>query len=159
MSGIQVHIAKVSGLRRRRPQRVGGWFCVWGRVAIQIEGKRRGMIDVEDRLVLVKARNEKQAKARLSSEWRAYSEPYLNHRGEMVRWKLTEVQDVYELFDGEINPKGTEVYSRLDQRRMRAADAWMPARSAPMTLRALEKSSRTPPAPANRRTGHLQIRR
>ena len=30
-----------------------GWFCVWGVVAIQIEGQGNGTVDLEDRLVLV----------------------------------------------------------------------------------------------------------
>jgi hypothetical protein len=86
------------------------------------------MIDVEDRLVIVKAKNEQQANTRLSRHWREYGRPYLNRHGQMVRWKFTEAQDVYELFDDEIDPRGTEVYSRLRKHRMRAADRWIPAK-------------------------------
>jgi len=85
------------------------------------------MLDVEDRLVLVRAKSEREAEARLSRKWRAYSKPYLNPYGELVRWKLTEIRDVYELFDDEIDPSGTEVYSRIRTRRMRRGDRWMPA--------------------------------
>lgn len=123
-----VYVTRISGLRQKRARRNPGWFCVWGRIAIQIEGKRQGLIDVEDRLVLVKAMNHQQAKAKLSRKWREYSKPYLNVDGEMVRWKLTEVQDVYELFEDEIDSKGTEVYSRLRRQRMRASDRWIPAK-------------------------------
>lgn len=125
--GVHVYVKDIRGLRRKRSRRATGWFCVWGRVALQVEGKSRGMIDIEDRLVLVKAPNEQQAKARLSRYWREYSKPYLNNRGELIRWKFEEVGDVYELLEEEIDPSGTEVYSRLVQRRMRAEDRWVSA--------------------------------
>ena len=109
------------------PQHLGGSAC-GGRVAIQVEGKRKGMIDIEDRLVVVKAKSEREAEVKLSRQWRDYSEPYLTPCGELVRWKLTEIQDIYKLFDDEINPHGTEVYSRIRKRKMKASDRWVPAK-------------------------------
>jgi hypothetical protein len=50
--------------------------------------------------------------------------PKENRYGQLVRWQLVEVLDVYELFDDEISPKGTEVFSRLRSRRMKPAYAW-----------------------------------
>ena len=38
------------------------------------------------------------------------TEPRVNPNGESVRWALVSVQDVFELFDDAINPRGTDVY-------------------------------------------------
>jgi len=121
-----VFVKSVRGLRAQRSARVSKWFCVWCCIAIQVEGQRRGMIMTEDRLVLVKARSAKEAKARVVRQLRRKCEeaPYLNDHGQLVRWKLTGIEDSYELLDREIDPGGTEVYSRMGARRMRATDRW-----------------------------------
>jgi hypothetical protein len=121
-----VWIYKVRGLRRKQAKRQLAYFCVWGSVAIQVEGRSHGLIDVEDRLMLVRALTEEDAKRRLMRHWREYAQPYLNSQGEMVRWQLVEVLDVYELCESEIDPAGTEVYSRIRPRRMKAAYVWKP---------------------------------
>jgi hypothetical protein len=60
--------------RRRRLRRSGlGWFCVWGVVAIQIEGQVKGSLDLEDRLVLVKANDTGDAQRRLQRMWIRYA--------------------------------------------------------------------------------------
>jgi hypothetical protein len=122
-----VSIQNIKGLRRRLG--AGGcrqldWYCVWGNVAIQIEGRSRGMVSLEDRLVLLKANDEQDAKKRLRMEWRMYAQPYMNSSGHLVRWQLVRVLDVYQLVDAEINPKGTEVFSRFTEKRMCPAYAW-----------------------------------
>jgi hypothetical protein len=76
--------------------------------------------------MLVKAVTEEDAKRRLMQRWREYAEPYLNLRGELVRWKLVEVLDVYELCESEIDPAGTEVYSRIRPKTMKASYVWKP---------------------------------
>jgi hypothetical protein len=121
-----VFVNSVRGLRAKQSARVRRWFCVWCCMAIQIEGRRRGMISVEDRLVLVEARSAKEAEAGVVRQFRRTHEeaPYLNGAGYFVRWKLTGIEDTYELLDKEIDPGGTEVYSRMGARRMRAADRW-----------------------------------
>jgi len=116
----------IEGLRRKEPAPEMRWFCVWGIVAIQVEGVSRGPATVEDRLVLVKAWDEEDAERGLKAEWAAYAAPYLNVRGELVRWKLIEIQGVHRLLDKEIDPRGTEVYSRLRSERMRAMHRWYP---------------------------------
>ena len=84
------------------------------------------MQTIEERIVLVKAFSPKDADERLRREWEAYAEPYLNSDGELVRWRMEEIIDVYELGETEIDPKGTEVYSVLTQRRMRPQYEWHP---------------------------------
>ena len=117
----------IDGRRKRVRRSVPAWFCVWGVVAIQMEGKIKGAVSLEDRLVLVRAMSPDDARRRLERMWSKYAEPYMNPDGYLVRWKLISVQDVYELSDNEINPRGTEVYSRLRRVRMRPEYRWRPA--------------------------------
>ena len=102
------------------------WFCVWGIVAIQIEGRTKGLVDLEDRLVVVKAFDFEDAERRLKSEWRRYAEPYMNPYGALVRWQLVSVQDVFSLSDDTFDPRGTEVFSRLRTAQMRPEYRWLP---------------------------------
>jgi Domain of unknown function (DUF4288) len=102
------------------------WHCVWGVVAIQVEGHTSGMITLEDRLVAVQAYDPEDAKRRLAPMWRDCAEPYLNPVGELVRWQLVGIQDVYEGYDEAIEPRGTEIYSRLRRVRMKPEYRWSP---------------------------------
>jgi len=119
-----IFINRIAGLRRKRQTPCERWFCVWGKVAVQVEGQTRGRVTIEDRFVLVKARGTKGAQRRLSREWRDYATPYLNSDGHAVRWKLVGIEDVYELNDDNIDPHGTEVYSRLRHERMKREYRW-----------------------------------
>jgi hypothetical protein len=113
--------------RRRRVRRSGlVWFCVWGIVAIQIEGQVEGSLDLEDRLVLVKANDIDDAQRRLQRMWARSAKPYMNPDGYLVRWQLISIRDVYALFDQAIDPRGTEVYSKLRTVRMRPEYRWRP---------------------------------
>lgn len=79
--------------------------------------------------MLVQARSFEDAERRLQPEWEQYAEPYLNPNGEMVTWQLEEIVDVYEIGTLDLDPKGTEVYSRLTQRRMRPGSVWRPRKA------------------------------
>lgn len=119
----------VDTIEGRRPKIVRptlGWFCVWGVVAIQVEGQSDGFLDLEDRLVIVRAYSADDAQRRLESFWDEYAEPYMNPEGALVRWQLMSVQDVYALHDSSISPHGTEVYSRLRKARLRPEHRWSP---------------------------------
>jgi hypothetical protein len=122
------HVAldTIEGRRQKRVRPTLGWFCVWGVVAIQIEGESHGFLDLEDRLVIVRAYNAEDAQHRLESHWRQYAEPYMNPEGALVRWQLVSVQDVFGLYDDAIDPNGTEVYSRLRKARLRPEHRWSP---------------------------------
>ncbi|HEY1303623.1 MAG TPA: DUF4288 domain-containing protein [Vicinamibacterales bacterium] len=117
--------------RRQRFRRSGlAWFCVWGVIAIQIEGQTKGSLDLEDRLVLVKANDTDDAQRRLHRLWTRHAEPYMNPDGYLVRWQLISIRDVYQLFDQAIDPRGTEVYSKLRKVRMRPEYRWRPEKRA-----------------------------
>jgi hypothetical protein len=122
-----VFVSKVPGHRRRRrsPEK-DGWFCVRAAVAVRVEGVSRGLQTVEDRFVLVRASDFDDAERRLRSMWREYAEPYLNPQGRMVSWALEEVVDVFDTMETELDPRGTEVYSKLHGRRLRPGLVWRP---------------------------------
>lgn len=109
--------------RYSRPAKEG-WFCVWGIVAVQVEGQRSGTITIEDRLVLVKASGVEAAVERLRPNWKEYAEPYLNPAGALVRWQLVEIKDVFELHEDRLAAAGTEVYSRLRTAKLTPHYQW-----------------------------------
>jgi uncharacterized protein DUF4288 len=119
-----LHVTSIDGLQARREGPRESWFCVHGKVAIQVEGKTRGHLDVEDRFVLVKASGPKDAQRRLVRNWRSYASPYLNSYGYAVRWKLVAIQHVYDLNQDDIDPNGTEVYSQIKSQRMKPEYRW-----------------------------------
>lgn len=127
-----VDVISISGRTARKltrklpPETMLEWYAVRARIAIQIEGQRKGMQSIEDRIVLVKAWSFKDAEARLASEWKAYAKPYLIQSGARARWALEEIVDVYATMETKLYPKGTEVYSKLASRRMRRKYEWHP---------------------------------
>ena len=123
-----ITINAVDGRGKRLTRPGSKWFCVWGLVAAQVEGQVRGNVTVEDRLVLVRARDQRDAKRRLRAEWATYGKHYLNPYGYLVRWQLIAVRDVYHLYADEIDPAGTEVYSRLRTERMKPQYVWRPGK-------------------------------
>jgi hypothetical protein len=119
-----VNVDFIEGRRPLNPPPSRAWFCVWAIIAVQIEGHRKGAVTVEDRLVLVKAFSAKEAASRVRRTTKRETQPYLNLDGELVRWQLVSVKDVFELFDDVIDPDGTEVYSKLRRIPMRPELAW-----------------------------------
>jgi hypothetical protein len=93
---------------------------VRARVAVTVERQVRGLQTVEDRFLLVRASSFEDAVA-VGTGWREYSRPDLNRAGQIVRWLVDEIVDVYELADDRITPDGTEVYSKLSARRLRVS--------------------------------------
>jgi hypothetical protein len=122
-----VYLTRVDG-HRRRPSRASQltWYCVRALIVIRVERVTAGLQTTEDRLILVRASSCKDAKKRLMQQWQEYESPYLNSDGQMVSWSLDNVMDVYDTGQSEIDPAGTEVYSKLGQRRMRPEYVWRP---------------------------------
>lgn len=127
-----VDIRSIEGRRPRAIRRklIEEWYAVCGSVAIQVEGQRKGMQTVEARIVLVKALDSDDAVARLKREWSEYARPYLNSRGELVRWHLESIDDVYATNEVELDPRGVEVYSKLMNRRVRPDNSWRSGKPA-----------------------------
>ena len=123
-----IELLRVPGRRKRRVTfpRVLSWFAVRALVAIEIEGQKKGMQTTEDRILLVKAYSEPDAIRRLRDEWKRYEVPGLIDGGYLHRWKKQKIVNTYKLFDSEINPKGTEINSRIDRNRMKPEYTWEP---------------------------------
>lgn len=121
----RVNILGIRGYRRNSSKSSKAeYYCVRAKVAVQIESQRRGLQTWEDRFILVQASGFDDAIARLEEEWKGYANPYLNSDGYMVRWKLDEIVDVYATGETTIDPSGTEVYSSLQERRMKKENEW-----------------------------------
>jgi Domain of unknown function (DUF4288) len=124
-----VRVMRVAGLRSHSPSESPlGWYCVRGLVVIRVENQSSGMQGTEDRFVLARGSSCEDAKRRLRRLWREYANPYLNTDGQMVSWQLEKVTDVYTLNEAELDASGTEVYSKLGNRRMRPECVWHPQR-------------------------------
>lgn len=127
-AGVQsVHVTQIAGHRRRRlPKAQREWYCVRAFVVIRVERAESGLQNTEDRFMLVRASSFEDAKKRLRKQWREYATPYLNSEGRMVSWHLDRIVDVYQTSETEMDPCGTEVYSKLGHRRMRPNRVWRP---------------------------------
>lgn len=107
------------------------WFVFITRFAIQIENKIKGIQDYEDRILMIKAKNQKEAEKKLKKGFKRYEEPYLNIYGELVRWKFEEFIDVdvidYNFIEDLKNNgnEGIEILSRIKSRRLNKEKAWI----------------------------------
>jgi len=107
------------------------WFAVRAWVALEREDLASGLQTLEDRIVLIKAASHEDAVRRLRGEWRRYARPYLNPAGVFVRWHLDEIVESFETTidpDGQLDPRGVEVWSSLSRRRrLKPRLAWSPS--------------------------------
>ena len=93
------------------------FISVKARVAIQVEGVKKGKQKYENRILIIKAKSFKSAKKKLRREFKKYQKSYLNPAGKLVRWKLEKFidffeTDVYESSDFN-NKSGNEIFSVL----------------------------------------------
>ncbi len=135
---LSVSVSRIPGLRRKPERRSLAFFAVRARIVIEVEGQTRGSQEVDDRIVLVRAFSAEDAERRVVPRLAAEAEPYLNADGEMVRWRLEEIVDVHQLFADAIDPRGTEVYSHIVQRRMKPELEWHPRDPTPKTKQSKE---------------------
>lgn len=130
-----IWIEEIEGMRKRKIRKGKLWFAVKAHFAIQIEGQIKGFQEVEERIVIIRAVDCKDAKKRLIKDFKKYNDPYLNKYGEMVRWHFEKVVDIYNMNADIIDPKGTEVFYEFIRRRMKPAYEWHP-------LKEIEKQKR-----------------
>ena len=123
-----IWLDEIPGRKRRCLKLQEKWFAVQARFSIQVEGQVKGFQSYEDRIVMVRAISFEDAEKRLLPEFREYGSPYLNPYGYMARWHFEKVLDVYEVGDEQIDPKGVEVFSVLNRRRMKPEYIWKPTR-------------------------------
>lgn len=123
-----VRIEATNGKKKRlgKLKRKPSFFCVKMTVAIQIEGRKKGMQSYEERYVLRKGHSEDEVIKKAQIDVLAYQEAYLNSDGLLVRWQVESIDSAYEVVT-EPNAKGlegAEVFSVLKTRKLNPARAW-----------------------------------
>lgn len=117
----------VPGRRRRKPKPGAlEWFSVQARFAIQLEGVTRGMQHVEDRIVMVRARDFQDAARRAQREFARYGKPYIGATNLLVRWQFEKILDIYSVGQVHLDDEPIEVFSRIRSRRLRPERVWHP---------------------------------
>ena len=79
---------------------------------------------VEDRIILLEARTESDAKRRAERQCRSDVFPTMNGSGYFWRWGFQGVLDVCESTDRHWMPTGTEAFYEIRNRRMKPAHEW-----------------------------------
>ncbi len=124
-----VFINKISHAKRiKSDHSTKNYYCVRMTVAIEIEGKKKGLQTFEDRFVLIRANSFDDAYKKIEKQKKKYAEPYLNSNGELVRWKIESLDDCFlteiNSHDDLNNPEGVEVFSVLKERRLTKERTW-----------------------------------
>jgi hypothetical protein len=131
VSGIMIYT--ISGLEQTPENEQEAFWSVKARFACQIEGRIKGMQMYEDRVLLVKAQSDEEAQSKLLPSFKAYATPYLNAKGELVRWQFEEFLETEMLYspslDAAANEEGgVEAYSHLRRRKLQPNLVWNPGR-------------------------------
>lgn len=106
------------------------YFAIMARFAIQVENKMKGLQNFEDRILLIKASSQENAAQKLRESFKNYEEPYLNPKGELVRWKFETFLESYETHYTSLEDMqkdesvGIELFSTLKTRRLNAQGIW-----------------------------------
>lgn len=132
-----LRIVTVSGVRRRKgrraPKATARLFAVMARFSEQLEGQTKGSQLCEERIYLLMAKSERDARHRAEREFRQEVFPVLGRSGYFHRRAYEGIVDVCEPFEELFSAKGTEVYYRYEERPVRRKDEWHPGRSARST--------------------------
>lgn len=120
----RIFIHKIEGLETEALTSESSFFGVKARCVIQVEGQKRGQQNVEERILLIKAKSFKEAEKRVKRAFKKYEKPYLNTEGKQIVWKFDKVMDIFdtgvvdiEEFDSK---EGVEVFSRIKNRKLKA---------------------------------------
>lgn len=123
-----ISVDAIEGLEKKEPEPEPVFWRIKARFAIQVEAEESGLQTYEDRIVLIKALDEEDARKKLLKAFESYGEPYLGASGKLVRWKFETFLDAYctsvhsvEDFSGEA---GVEVFSELRNRKLKPEQVW-----------------------------------
>jgi hypothetical protein len=131
-----VEVTHISGMRAKKVRMDGPrLYAVKGRLVGQHEAQRSGFQLYEDRVVVLLAKSEKVAAARVARLLRLEQSPVLTTSGHYLRHKFDGILDVHECWDpaghyfraARFNPKGTEVWYELGRRKLRPGQEWRPS--------------------------------
>ncbi len=120
-----IRIQRIAGMRPALGTRVSAQlYAVKARFGFQVESQRKGMQLYEDRIVVLSARSEKEARERAVRRFATEHSPYLSTSGHFLRWSFEGILDVCEAPDREFQAQGTEVYYSYRKRRFTRKHAW-----------------------------------
>ena len=114
-----IHVTDIPDYKMKKEviKRVTYFYSVKCRYAIELEGKTKGLMDFDERIILIKALNHDDAEQKILKHHNVPATPYLNSSGELVRWRFDEILDICEsdIHDpNDLNNKeGIEVYSKF----------------------------------------------
>jgi hypothetical protein len=130
-----IWVEEIVGLVPRPPAAEPKCWSIKARFAVQMEQQTTGLQLVEERILLIAAPDEEEARRRLRPTFAGYAQPYLNSAGYLVRWQFEAFLDAYEVAAGPLaellGPEGLEVFSQTSRRQLMPARAWHPDLSAP----------------------------
>ncbi|GAB3839033.1 DUF4288 domain-containing protein [Hymenobacter jeollabukensis] len=126
VSKIEGMAPQLKAVEESRPS----FWCIEARFAVQIEDETKGLQLYEDRMLIITADSEAEAKKKLAADFEAYAKPYLNSAGRLVRWQFEAFLDTYRVDIESVNEfagaSGVEVFSKLKRRRIRPDREWLP---------------------------------
>ncbi|RYF73331.1 MAG: DUF4288 domain-containing protein [Cytophagaceae bacterium] len=114
-------------LRRKRRRSGFCWYGIKVENVIQVEGRKKGLITVEEQILLVKGKSQEEAVSKVSRFSDDYATPYLNGEGLWVRWKFYRLIDVYETHwpvGMDLGDDVVEVFSVLTKKRFQDSYYW-----------------------------------
>ncbi|RDV14241.1 DUF4288 domain-containing protein [Pontibacter diazotrophicus] len=120
-------IARVES-KEGKEEKPDAFYAVKARYAILIEGITSGLQTYEERIVLLKAKNEEEAEKKALKILPAQEQPYLGSEKRYVWYKFEEIINIQETHARELsdfNEEGIEIYSERKVRRMRPGDEWI----------------------------------
>ncbi len=120
-----VWVATIDGREKNYPEINLRFFTVFARYVIQVENQVTGMQDYEDRMVLILAKNFKDAERKFKQDNAGSDEPYINPDGKLIRWKLERIIDVYDTGADTMTDR-LEVFSMISERKLEPGQAWCP---------------------------------
>lgn len=116
-----ISIINIKGYEEKKNKPKKEYFSVKVRIAIQIEGKKKGSQDYENRIVIVKAKSFEKAVKKVIKGLEK-EEPYLNPYGHLVKWKFEKILDCYKTCiedKSEFDLKyGVEIFSQIKKRKL-----------------------------------------
>lgn len=102
-------------------------YAIKARFAILVEGQTKGLQQYEDRIVLIKGKNEQEAEGKAIQLLPSKEEPYLNSDKRFVWYKFEEVIDICDCYAFESNDyivEGMEIYSERYSRKLKPENTW-----------------------------------
>jgi hypothetical protein len=125
-----IWVEEIEGLAPLAPVVEPKCWSIKARFAVQVEHETTGLQLVEERILLVAALNEEEARQKLRPAFARYAEPYLNSAGRLVRWQFEAFLTAYEVEAGSLagllGAEGLEVFSETSRRRLTPEMAWQP---------------------------------